>query len=75
MIKCLDSGDLYCSECGRLCDSNCWNNCTLYRRCYTCEHSPTFNNASTEEYQTFCKKCTGFNNDKWEDKYVHTGKF
>ena len=66
MIKCLDSGDLYCSECGRLCDKTCFERCDEYKgACGTCKHW------DNDEY---CEDCSWFNN-KWEDRYVHTGKF
>ena len=68
MIKCLDSGDLYCSKCGRLCDSTCWNHCENYiGMCSTCKHK--------EDKSDYCNDCDWIDFHKWEDKYVHNGKF
>lgn len=65
MIKVLDSGDLYCTRCGRLCDDTCYTACRYYRGfCTTCEHF--------EDESGFCDDCQG---EKWEDRYIHGGVY
>lgn len=64
MIKCLNTGDLYCTRCRCLCDTNCYTNCHYYRGfCTTCEHF--------DDESGYCDDC--FDGEKWKDKYIHGG--